>query len=75
LIVADGVSSAAHLFSVTQPALASGCGQPISVDAVAKLSGPFAPANDPGDYRIIWPPELVGKEIQDVLAKVYGSNK
>lgn len=118
------------LFSVTQSALASACGRPISVDAVAKLSGAITlgglkskfgewcqghgpvstykdtsgneiwffwkasskpattnkarmkyqvllasvvPADDPGEYKIIWPPEFVGKEIRDILAKEYES--
>lgn len=118
----------AFLIFVTSSALASECGQPISVDAVAKLSGPITlggftakfgescqghcpvstykdtngneiwffwkavshpattdaermkyqvllasvlTANDPGNYQIIWPPEFVGKEIQDILAKEY----
>jgi hypothetical protein len=125
-------ASLVFLFSVTQSALASECGQPISVDAVAKLKGPITlgglkakfgewclghgpvstykdtkgneiwffwkairqpaandaermayqvllasvvPANDPGDYQIIWPPEFVGKVIQDVLAAEYDPPK
>jgi hypothetical protein len=125
-------ASLIFLFSVTPSALASECGQPISVEAVAKLSDPIklggltakfgewcqghgpvstykdtsgneiwffwkvpsqpaandaermkyevllasvVPADDPGDYQIIWPPEFVGKEIGDVLAKEYDSNK
>jgi hypothetical protein len=120
------------LFSVTQAALPSECGQPISVDAVAKLSGPITlggltakfgewcqghgpvstykatngneiwffwkaaslpattdaermeyqvllasvvPADDPGDYQVIWPPEFVGKDIRDILAKEYDPPK
>ena len=116
------------LSSVTPSALASECGQPISVDAVAKLSGVITlgglkakfgewcqghgpvstykdtkgneiwffwkaagqsasndedrmkfevllasvvPADDPGEYKIIWPPEFAGKEIRDILAKEY----
>lgn len=125
-------ASLIFLFSVTQSALASECGQPISVDAVAKLSGVITlgglkakfgewcqghgpvstykdtngnevwffwkatskpassdaermeyqvllasvvPADDPGDYQIIWPPEFVGKEIRDILAKEYDPPK
>jgi hypothetical protein len=121
-------ASLIFLFSVTPSVLASECGQPISVEAVAKLKGPITlggltakfgawcqghgpvstykdtngneiwffwkaasqaatndaermgyqvllasvvPADDPGDYKIIWPPEFVGKEIRDVLAKEY----
>lgn len=120
------------LFSVTPSALAAECGQPISVDAVAKLSGTFTlggltakfgewcqghgpvstykdtngneiwffwkavsqpattdaermkyevllasvvPADDPGEYQIIWPAEFVGKEIRDILAKEYDPPK
>jgi hypothetical protein len=125
-----GFASLIFLFSVTPSALASECGQPISVDAVAKLSGTITlggltakfgewcqghgpvstykdtsgneiwffwkatsqpattdaermeyqvllasvvPADDPGEYKIIWPPEFVGKEIRDILAKEYDS--
>jgi len=121
-------ASLIFLFSVTPPVLASECGQPISVEAVAKLKGPISlggltakfgewcqghgpvstykdtsgneiwffwkaanqaatndterleyqvllasvvPADDPGEYKIIWPPEFVGKEIRDILAKEY----
>ena len=120
------------MFSVTPFAQASECGQPIAVDAVAKLSGPITlgglkakfgewcqghgpvstykdtngneiwffwkatsqsatsdaehmeyqvllasvvPADDPGEYKIIWPPEFVGKEIRDILAKEYDPPK
>ncbi|MEO7622830.1 MAG: hypothetical protein ABIS30_07150 [Gallionella sp.] len=120
------------LLSVAPSALASECGQPISVDAVAKLTGPITlgglkaklgewcqghgpvstykdtngneiwffwkatnhpasndaermeyqvllasvvPKNDPGDYQIIWPPEFVGKVMQDVLAVEYDPQK
>jgi hypothetical protein len=120
------------LFSFIHPALASECGQPISVDAVAKLKGTITlggltakfgewcqghgpvstykdtngneiwffwkatiqtaasdaermnyqvllasvvPADDPGEYKIIWPSEFVGKEIQDILAKEYDPPK
>jgi hypothetical protein len=120
------------LFFITQPVLATECGQPISVDAVAKLTGPITlggltakfgewcqghgpvstykdsngneiwffwkavsqtaandaermkyqvllasivPADDPGEYKIIWPPEFVGKEIRDILAKEYEEKK
>ena len=120
------------LFLVARPVLAAECGQPISVDVVAKMSGPVTlggltarfgewcqghgpvstykdtkgneiwffwkaiskpasndkelmefqvllasvvPANDPGGYQIIWPPEFVGKDIQDVLAKEYDPPK
>jgi hypothetical protein len=126
------LASLIFLFSVTQPALASECGQPISVDAVAKLSGAITlgglkakfgewcqghgpvstykdtngneiwffwkassePAandaermeyqvllasvvstDDPGEYKIIWPPEFVGKEIRDILAREYDAPK
>jgi hypothetical protein len=125
-------ASLIFLFSVTQSALASECGQPISVDAVSKLSGTITlggltakfgkwcqghgpvstykdtngneiwffwkavskpattekarmkyqvllasvvPADDPGEYKIIWPPEFVGKVIQDILAKEYDPPK
>jgi hypothetical protein len=125
-------ASLIFLFSVTQSALASECGQPISVDAVAKLSGTITlggltakfgewcqghgpvstykdtngneiwffwkatsqaatgdkermklqvllasvvPADDPGEYKIIWPPEFVGKEIRDILAREYEASK
>ena len=120
------------LFSATSSVLASECGQPISVDAVAKLSSPITLggltakfgewcqghgpvstykdtngneiwffwkavsqpasddaermkyqvllasvvlADDPGEYKIIWPPEFVGKEIRDILAKEYDPPK
>lgn len=125
-------ASLIFLFFVTQSALASECGQPISVDAVAKMSGVITlgglkakfgewcqghgpvstykdtngneiwffwkassqtasndaermeyqvllasvvPADDPGGYQVIWPPEFVGKEIRDILAKEYDSQK
>jgi hypothetical protein len=125
-------ASLIFLLSVTQSALASECGQPISVAAVAKMSGPITlgglkakfgewclghgpvstykdtngneiwffwkatsqpaasdaermeyqvllasvvPADNPGDYQIIWPPEFVGKEIRDILAKEYDPPK
>ena len=125
-------ASLIFLFAVTSTALADECGQPIAVDAVAKLSGTITlgdlkakfgdwcqghgpvstykdtngneiwffwkantqpaanheermayqvltasvvPADDPGEYKIIWPTEFVGKEIQDVLANEYDSPK
>ena len=37
------------------------------------LLASIVPADDPGGYQIIWPPEFVGKEVQDVLAKEYDS--
>lgn len=120
------------LFAFAQPAIASECGQPISVDKVAKLTGTITlgglrakfgewcqghgpvstykdtngneiwffwkatnrsaadkkqrmkfqvllasvvPAEDQGNYQIIWPPEFVGKEIRDILATEYDSPK
>ncbi len=39
------------------------------------LLASVVPANDPGDYQIIWPPEFVGKEIRDILTKEYDSPK
>lgn len=123
-------ASLIFLLAVAQSALASECGQPISADKVAKLTGPITlgglkarfgewcqghgpvsvyqdtkgneiwffwkassqpaandtermeyqvllasvvPADDPGEYQIIWPPEFVGKEIRDILAKEYGN--
>jgi hypothetical protein len=120
------------LFSITSPALSVECGQPISVDKVAKLSAPVTlggltakfgkwcqghgpvstykdtkgneiwffwkavskpattdkarmkyqvllasvvPADDPGDYQIIWPAKFVGKEVRDILAKEYDPPK
>jgi hypothetical protein len=121
-------ASLIFLLSAAPPALASECGQPISAEAVTKLSGVITlgglkakfgewcqghgpvsfykdtngneiwffwkaasqsatndaermeyqvllasvvPANDTGEYKIIWPPEFVGKEIRDILAKEY----
>jgi len=124
-------ASLIFLFAVAHSALAADCGQPISTDAVAKLSGPVTlggltakfgewcqghgpvstykdtngneiwffwkassqqanhgedhmayqvllasvvPADDPGEYQIIWPAEFVGKEIRDILAKEYAKD-
>jgi len=118
------------LFGLSQSALSTECGKPISVEAVVKLIGPITlggltakfgewcqghgpvstykdtsgneiwffwkasgqsatndgdrikyqvllasvvPADDPGEYKIIWPLEFVGTEIRDVLAKEYDS--
>ncbi len=35
------------------------------------LLASLVPADDPGDYQIIWPLEFVGQEIRDILASEY----